>query len=76
MPLMIAASFGRAPTRYKSGNPFATKRRKKRRKSARRISKPRRAGARRSKKRAHLVRGSAAAKRHMAKLRRMQKKRR
>lgn len=69
---LFAPGFGRSASRPSRAATTA-RRRKKRRKVSRRAA-PR--TSRRSKKRAHLVRGSAAAKRYMAKLRRMQKRRR
>lgn len=74
--LTVVAGGFRAPTRYTAGG-FAPRKRKRKssrgsfarfsRKSSRKRS---------SRKAAHLVKGSAAAKRHMAKLRRMQKRKR
>jgi hypothetical protein len=65
---VFAAGFGRAPTRY------SRKRRKKARKRALRAT--RRTTRRKRSKAARFVKGSAAAKRFMAKLRRMQKRKR
>ena len=73
MPLMLIGPWGRGATRYSSAAP--RRRKKVSRRKSRRTSK-RTVRSRKSGKRAHMVRGSAAAKRHMAKLRRMQKRRR
>jgi len=67
-PFMVLPGRRRsAPTRRKTSNGPGYKYAKKR---------PRTRSRKRSGKRAHLVKGSAAAKRFMAKLRRMQKRRR
>lgn len=68
--IAFAPGFGRGPSR-----PRHSKKRSARTAPRRRTKRSRRS-TRRSKKRAHLVKGSAAAKRFMAKLRRMQKRRR
>lgn len=73
LPLMVIGATGRSPFR---GSQFAAPRRRKRRKSTARAATRRAPKRAKRSKRAHLVRGSAAAKRYMAKLRRMQKRRR
>jgi hypothetical protein len=69
--LTVVAGGFRAPTRYSSRRPRVRSQPRRRRKL--RLRKTSKRGGRKS--RAYLVRGSAAAKRHMAKLRRMQKRR-
>lgn len=71
---LVYAQYGRVGGRVSAARRRKKKRARVRSSSRARVTSRRRRGAPRSRKRARLVKGSAAARRHMAKLRRMRKR--
>lgn len=73
-PAVQALLRGKAPTRRRKKTTRRKTRKSPRRKTRTKRAAPKRRATRRTKKPAYMVKGSPAAKRHMAKLRRMRRK--